>query len=320
MRKNLYSISWIRALAVVFILTCHLVAESPNVYVQMLGQFFNVGVNIFILISGVLFGGKEISNVKQWYEKRFERIYIPLWVFLSILAIFSLFRHIDMPISNWVLAVLGVQGSVVGVWGADHTWYISVILMCYLITPFIGKIINRVEKNTLTRDFSYVILAVLPVVFALLKSPAFYTLLSPIVLYIFGYILGRNINFTRSYGKSVIYVILVIVMFGIRIGSKLMFDGSILYDRIAVFYTQSLIAVFMLLWFINVFKNKKTVKIVECIDKYSYEIYLVHYMFIVGPVSLMHITESWIVNIAVTLIATCITAFCVNKVSNKLIK
>ena len=45
---NISSISWLRATAVIFILLCHLVVQFPNVYITMLGQFFNVGVHIFI--------------------------------------------------------------------------------------------------------------------------------------------------------------------------------------------------------------------------------------------------------------------------------
>ena len=39
------------------------------------------------------------------------------------------------------------------------------------------------------------------------------------------------------------------------------------------------------------------------IDGISFEIYLCHYMFIVGPVSVMYITGNWIIN---SIIAVCI--------------
>lgn len=40
----------------VSILLCHYVQESTNAYIQMSAQLFNIGVNIFFIISGFCFG------------------------------------------------------------------------------------------------------------------------------------------------------------------------------------------------------------------------------------------------------------------------
>lgn len=67
--------------AVVSILLCHYISESSNVYLQMLAQFFNIGVNIFIIISRFCLGLQgEIRDVKYWYIKRLKRIYVPYWI------------------------------------------------------------------------------------------------------------------------------------------------------------------------------------------------------------------------------------------------
>ena len=70
-----YSISFVRVCAMFFIMICHV---GSRFNLEVVGQFFNVGVPIFFLISGFLYGGKEITDAKQWLSKRLIRIYIPL--------------------------------------------------------------------------------------------------------------------------------------------------------------------------------------------------------------------------------------------------
>ena len=76
------SLILLRVLEMILILACHIVQEHSNEYIKMTAQFLNVGVNIFILISGYLYVTKKISeNYTQWIIKRAKRILIPLYIF-----------------------------------------------------------------------------------------------------------------------------------------------------------------------------------------------------------------------------------------------
>lgn len=137
-------INYLRVFAVISILLCHYMPESSNVYLQMSAQFFNIGVNIFIIISGFCLGLQgEITDVKLWYRKRLKRIYIPYWIFLFSLSVVYIIKKIKFNFLNWLSCILGIQGANVGVWGADHTWFITAILICYLVTPLISKGFHR---------------------------------------------------------------------------------------------------------------------------------------------------------------------------------
>ena len=84
--KRLEFISYLRVLAVASIFLCHLVVESLNPYVQMTGQFFNIGVEIFFIISGFCFGLQgEIKDSIKWYKKRLTRIFHHTGCFLLLL-------------------------------------------------------------------------------------------------------------------------------------------------------------------------------------------------------------------------------------------
>ena len=81
MKKD-FVIQITRIVAMFMIIICHLVQEFDNRYIQMTSQFFNVGVFIFILISGYLYGTKKIENPKEWLKNRFFKIMIPVYVFM----------------------------------------------------------------------------------------------------------------------------------------------------------------------------------------------------------------------------------------------
>lgn len=79
----------------VFILLCHYNAESTVGIVSALSQFFNVGVEMFVLLSGFLFGqkGEQIySNIKSWYLKRIRRIFVPYELFVALLFVIHLIK------------------------------------------------------------------------------------------------------------------------------------------------------------------------------------------------------------------------------------
>lgn len=62
----------------------------------------------------------------------------------------------------------------------------------------------------------------------------------------------------------------------------------------------------------------KVKKAVQYICRINFEVYLYHYMFVVGPISIMHLTNSWVLNSILVIIVTVIIANIMNKI-NKMI-
>ena len=57
MVKTKYNFAtWLRVAGMVSILLCHFVQQSHNALLNMSAQFFNIGVEFFIILSGFLFG------------------------------------------------------------------------------------------------------------------------------------------------------------------------------------------------------------------------------------------------------------------------
>ena len=161
----------------------------------------------------------------------------------------------------------------VGVLGADHTWFMTTLMICYILTPLIEKIWKRFQYKK-TKWGILVGLFIVPFIMAYLLPNYIFFITYHVCFYAIAYYVGSNWErLGKSTNKSaVIYFIVMCLAFATRFIGRIMIDGTKLYNLVIVNYTH-------------------------------FEIYLCHYMFIVGPVSVMYITGNWIIN---SIIAVCI--------------
>ena len=64
------AIEYIRVIGMVLILLCHF----SQYYGSDLALWFNVGVQIFLIVSGFLYGSKEIEDPVAFIGKQFKKI------------------------------------------------------------------------------------------------------------------------------------------------------------------------------------------------------------------------------------------------------
>lgn len=76
------AISLIRALAMFSIVACHFLQYYDNRFAWVL----NVGVQVFLVLSGYLYGHKVIIGWRQWYVRRAMKIYLPYVLFFAAYA------------------------------------------------------------------------------------------------------------------------------------------------------------------------------------------------------------------------------------------
>ncbi|RGU35073.1 acyltransferase [Ruminococcus sp. AF17-22AC] len=301
------------------ILLCHLVVENSNVYVQMTAQLFNIGVNIFIIISGICFGLQgAIKNTTKWYKKRSCRIYIPYETFLIFLAVVYLITGRHLQFGNWISCVIGVQGAQVGVLGADHTWFLTALLICYLITPILSKIFCNVKIRNEWKLLVLIISLFLPILLAYIPWVTCHTIGAYVCFYVIAYWFGTKLKdgfqFKNKY--FILYVLIILCAFAIRFGGRILWDNTRFYNCIIVGYTQYIAAGSMLAVFAVIFPQNNGNKLLKWICKISFEIYLYHYMFIVGPVSLMNINGNWIISSLIVVGVTIVVAMCMHFITN----
>ena len=314
-----YSISLIRLIALTFIITCHIMQ-----FLDMeLAWWFNVGVQVFLCISGFLYGRRGvIDNEFAFYKKNLVKILVDYYI-VVICAI--VLQVIITPESISLLDIAKALLTYGTLNGGEHLWYIPVCLLCYFITPFLSRYFSR-YKNTPVRALllACAISAVTIELFFRYFNSAW------IVCYILGYFLGM----ISSEGKEKLYRSVSIM---IAIGAVLLNAGRIVceyimhlelegnalwiyqkysnYSHVALGIT---LFVLMNLAFSKAFAKgdpRSLEKVLKLFDKYSYDTYLVHHFVILGPFSLMKITGVLAVNILLVLTIIAVSAVIVNSIS-----
>lgn len=137
-QKN--AITIVRVLSMLMIITCHILQG----YNQSSAFLFNVGVQIFFLLSGFLYGKIEITSIASFVKKRFVKVYIPfILVVLCCVAIYIIFNITALSFRNIIPYVFNIQGLVGDeIEGLNHLWFLSVLMICYFITPIAQKILK----------------------------------------------------------------------------------------------------------------------------------------------------------------------------------
>ena len=115
----------IRVLSVILIFSCHILQGLNNRCAWVL----NVGVQVFFFLSGFLYGTKGVGNIKDFYSKRFLKIYIPYFVTVTIVALFMLGISPQslsgIELAGHYLCLTGILTLPLP--GLQHLWFIPVI-------------------------------------------------------------------------------------------------------------------------------------------------------------------------------------------------
>ena len=241
------------------------------------------------------FGG-GVTDIRGWYQKRLKRIFVPYEIFVVLLFVIHAVCGRNLLDMDWVWLALGLQGTVVGVLGAEQTWFITPLLLCYAITPLLDRYITH-QRTKQQIAILVIVAASIKLLWAIPKSPVCGTLLSLVSVYVIAFVVGcffDKLTFTRA--KALLAFTVMCIAFGIRLLARYLFDGTVFYDRIACGYTQILAAFCIFYLFAVAFQNRKPPKWVSFIGEISFEVYLVHYMFCVGPVKLFGRTPYWVLD------------------------
>lgn len=103
------AISHLRVLAMASIVACHFLQSFGNHWAWV----FNTGVQVFLLISGFLYGHKHVEKWGMWFVKRFMRIYLPFLVFfIAVLPLYVANQMISLrQVAVYLLDLQGIVGG-----------------------------------------------------------------------------------------------------------------------------------------------------------------------------------------------------------------
>lgn len=323
LKKRDTSIAICRVLATFMIVICHLGSAYNN---SAVGQFFQSGVQLFILISGLLYGNKEIDNFKTWWINRWKRICIPCYIFSVIIFSICLFIEKSCSVVGLFEIFLNVEGFhhiitfVSNPWvgpGVSHFWFITIILMCYMIVTLMKKF----ELDEFFHRNDKLIISVL--FFLSILTGLCGIRLDFFVIFLLGYASSKQKNNFISKRRLIASVGLFIFAIILRVLGKIYCDShgdNNLYLYVLIPTAYNMIAFSLYCWIRkanemlgqNVFFGGR---VLFWFDALSFYIFITHYMLIDGPISLAHITDITILNITFIIVGTLISSLLLSRLS-----
>lgn len=298
------AISIVRIVAMILIVSCHITQG----YGHSIAFILNVGVQLFFLISGFLYGKVEIPSTIDFYKKRIVKIYLPFIIVVLLFAgIYKIFGVESLLWRHLIPYAFNLQAFVKPIEGFNHMWFLTVIMICYLITP----VAKYLLKNKL---YLFVSLLLLVSVVEFVFVQKMYSIAAWIVLYLFGMCIGRfdtkMVNTITTIVSGVGVAILMIFFQLSRMTDSRWAHYSVwLHCVLAIFLFGVLYAIL----------TKIDVKMPKCLrflNNISYEVYLVHHILILGPLSLLFLTPSKTINILLILIITFVLSYALNQLMN----
>ena len=273
-------------------------------------------MQIFLCISGYLYGQKNAGEIVAFYGKRFVKILVPYYIVFLIAGILEvIFFRNAFSISRFVAGLV----CRTRIAGGEHLWFVPIILFCYVLTPILDAYRDKYAKSAQILWIG----ALLAVVTVSIFGGLFADFFNPAWLscYVIGYALGVNED------KKFIRINILLCLFGflaiIGNGIQIYFDyvrritlSGFMGTAYQYFqnYNHVWLGDFLFLLMKTLFdridfsKHENVLRLLSITDKYSYETYLVHQFLILGPFSLMALTPILPLNIIVILIGIVLLA------------
>ena len=292
------SITYIRVIATISIVVCHILQYMDN---NVWGQLFNTGVQVFFVVSGYIFGLRNFSNWGGYFEKRIKRIFLPYILFLLIvIPLYTIFYSELVDWDNVFIKIIKLC-FVEEIKGLGYLWFVIAILICYLAVPIIQKIKGKVHYLYLV--VSALLLLIINIHFAGMRY--YY-----ILLFALAYLWPSDNRFYHLFGIACTTLLIVLVL------CKGM-DVLAYYEHHwlwAYFHCLTGFAFFyvcgLLFTWLDIQVIPKTVKL---ISDYSYEIYVVHGFYILGPFSPLCYTENFSLGVLYVIMLTIFSAYLLKK-------
>lgn len=300
------AISLLRVIAMGTIVVCHLLQGYDNPYCYL----FNIGVQVFLAISGYLYGCKTIQSWKPWFVTRLKKLYVPYLLFFLVCIPFYYWRAVEeISLSKIVLYIFDLQGLVPhwGIKGLGHLWFMSAIAICYLITPLLQY----------SRKFAFtlpLLLIVAILEFFLIRFAEWQ------FSWLFVYALAYQYANVNNRGRNTI----VVFMGALFLWSLMAISwNDILHNGLWnqwLHISSGVLAVILVITLAKCQNFSFANQALKVADRYSYEIYITHHIFILGPFSILFLFKYTVINVVLILLLTMLTAFVLHKMAAEISK
>ncbi|MBQ8299167.1 MAG: acyltransferase [Clostridia bacterium] len=322
------AISVTRVVAMLFIVLCHLFMFYGY---NSLGQIFNVGVEVFLIISGFLYANKDIKDEKKFIKNRILKINIPLYILTTfILLIYVLNGKLRMLLFAPIY-FLNLQGfdfllpksNFPVIQNITYLWFLTVIMLCYFLTVIIKRFDKKYNNSLYTDNKklfkTFLLLIFVDVILAYLGFNFGYFL-----AYFLGYVLGKR-NKEITLKKYLFATLTMLLAISIRLICKNTIDNTTLYNMVVVIFTHTALAYwiyqsikFAEKYLKRLFSFIADSKIINWLDKHSMSIYLTHCLFLSDILSVKYFCDSIPIQMTLFFIFTALSAMLLSFLADNL--
>lgn len=329
--KRDVQISIIRLICTVAVVSLHIFQQMEKLCapLRIFTDWLNLGLVMFFCISAFLYSQKEIANVPKWYLHRFSEILIPsALVGVGVLCVFGISGNLDaQKLWGTVLSCLGLQVYAPNAFMFVHLWYITYLLFFYLTLPLIQKINCKQCSEICFWAITVTGVLALQGLTVIAEKFTGITLLSAGILLRFylPYFVFRRYSISGNEIKLPMGILTALAVPAVAIVALVRYMPGIgIPDTIAELmfvYTQTLVGFVLFYLLYRMFSRAKSyAAALKISDKYSYEVYLTHCLFIGYNTSLIWAASNVTVGIIAALSATAIASFALKTISEILKK
>ena len=300
-QQRSYAISCLRVFSMILIVLCHIIKYYSFIPGSShMPQIFNVGVQIFFLISGYLQGGKEVVNYGGWMYKKAKRIWIPVIFVVAADVIALTLMHAPPKPLTTVMYLLNFHGLLFLNWSLfgkiiteitnlGPLWFTTIIMLCFCIVPVLQKIKKRHQGKPKSIVKCAALFSVLFAVVLILHSTGVLNL-SYIFIFSVGYCFGA-FKFNKEHTCVKHELLLGAVMITLQLIRIFLNFKYPSFQYYLTFTVVSHTALGIWLFYTGFFIEKTAPTLVRRIaenrvlkyfDVSSYFIYLVHGIFCMG--------------------------------------
>lgn len=196
--------------------------------------------------------------------------------------------------------------------GCAHLWFTSVMLTCYILLMVIKN--NNVRVKGVNKVSFFLIFALLLFVAAKMG-----VCIEWWFVFLLGYYWAREkTSITVKYYTilTLIFLATVVLLFG----THSVLDGTMLYEQVIVYLANNIITI----WCFETIRllNEKTIivkkltdlKLMRIVEKYSYEVYITHYLCMYVCFSVIEIGFFW--QFLMFTLLTCVSTVLLHKSSD----
>lgn len=299
MKKRVKYCDALRILAIILVITIHVLASYRDYYLQTnkiyyiilsyMDSITRVGIPIFFMITGAfMLSVKKKESYKTFLKQRIPKLLIPFIIFS---VIYYVYEGIKNNRSMSVLEFISIATSSTAV--KYHLWFMSTIITIYIFIPFLRVLIQNLKRRELRTLILLIfvfgnLLYTINLYSVKFNIPLFTGVSLPhLIKYINYLFLGYYLyNYQiQSKTKRVIYIIGTILILVLPFADLLYIDNirnDVMYCAPSIFPFFASIGVFIFFKdnYDNYHISPKITKFIEKTVPLVFYIYMVHVMII----------------------------------------